>query len=69
MIELGRKIIHPIKWHIALFILCTNIVTVQPPWAVSNALKRPVVTTFSILGDMVEQVGGDTINVDSMEVE
>ena len=41
---------------------------VPPVWANSIALKRPVVATFSFLGDVVEQVGGDTINVDSLEV-
>ncbi len=59
MIELGKKIIHPIAWHMALAVLFR---------VASTALKLPVVTTFSILGDVVEQVSGDTINVDSMEV-
>jgi ABC-type Zn uptake system ZnuABC Zn-binding protein ZnuA len=54
--------IPPIKWHMALVGRCARV------WAVSNALKRPVVATFSILGDVVEQVGRDTINVDSLEV-
>ena len=66
MIELGNKMIHPIKWHIALVVLCASIVTVQPVWAASTALKLPVVATFSILGDVVQQVGGDTISVTTL---
>ncbi len=58
--------IQPIKWGIALAVLCVSLVTVQPVWAASTPLKLPVVATFSILGDVVEQVGGDAVDVTTL---
>ncbi len=66
MIELGNKMIQPIKWGIALVLLCASLVTAQPVWAASTALNLPVVATFSILGEVVVQVGGDAIKVDTL---
>ena len=42
------------------------MVTAQPVWAASHALQLPVVATFSILGDVAAQVGGDAIKVDTL---
>ncbi len=58
--------IQPIKWGIAFAVLCAGIVTAQPIWAASTTLKLPVVATFSILGDVVAQVGGEAIKVDTL---
>ncbi len=66
MIALGNKMIASIKWGIALVVLCASIVTVQPVWAASHAFKLPVVATFSILGDVLAQVGGDAVKVDML---
>ena len=46
--------------------LGAGMVTAQPVWAASHAVKLPVVATFSILGDVVAQVGGDAIKVDTL---
>ncbi|WP_089717880.1 metal ABC transporter solute-binding protein, Zn/Mn family [Candidatus Entotheonella palauensis] len=56
----------PVKWSVALVVLCASIVTVQPVGAASTARKLPVVATFSILGDVAKQVGGDTIRVTTL---
>jgi ABC-type Zn uptake system ZnuABC Zn-binding protein ZnuA len=64
--RLGNKMIPHIKWSVALIVLGASIVTAQPVWAAYTALKLPVVATFSILGDVVAQVGGDTIKVDTL---
>lgn len=66
MIELRNKMVLHIRWGIALLVLCAGLATVQPVWAASTAAKLPVVATFSILGDVAAQVGGDTIKIDTL---